>query len=1177
MTHGILEVPDARASFLYWSRPPLAARAFDSLTSARIAYREQRWSDAEVAAARVVALANENLDADPRIALAVGGGHMLRGLIHDDLGDAADASNAFRQARTVLADVRNLAEHHPDHAADLGIACAACGEHEEAITLLRRALEMGEGTPLVRRWLAASLSELGQAEEAREVLADSARRAPLDWQTQWAYARLVGDSDTASAKDMALAWQVTGDGLCGAGRWPEALDAYRRADAIADMAVTKTALAAALLRVGREREALDMAREALKLQPDSYPARLAHIEALAASGGFEPALRELRELAARYPDDADVQSRLGQTLASAGRYAEAADVLRHAVGVADGHPWIAVLLAEALVATGELDEAHRLLDGVIADHPRQVQALRVRGELLLYAGDTEGALSDLERAAALAPNDEPTWTLLGKARAVHQDYDGAAEALERAVSIDPSAAAPCYLAGLVHAARDRIPEAIAAYRRAVELQPDFGAGWTAMAEALLFQSHEDDLREAEHAAARGAELQPDARAFTVLGNVLSRGGHLSEALDVLGNAVRLAPDAFGGHLSRARVLVLLDRPAGAYEAYERTLSLKPELPRVHVEAAEVLRTLADTAGEGEGADRARRERIERAAAHLREAVRLDQEDYESLYRLGELQVELEDYSGAKETLTRACDESAQRGLMVDVGMLITLGRVLWELGDHDGAIGRLRQALDLEAHDGNALAALGEAYLLEQRYDESIRTFRSLLEHEPDAADGWSALGEALRLTGKLDEAITSLGRARELGAADANTLGSLAAVHHARGNLGEALTLYDLALEQNPGDRWLLASRRDLLFDEGRVAEALPLLQQATERSPDDLDLSIEFADTLRLAGRYTQALSALSDILWRAPDNSVALRIQGHTLAALGDDRKALAMFERAAQMQPEEEICLLDLAEAQSRVGQAAEALATVQRALDRERTGLALTTQARLLSQLGSYDRAADAAREAVRVAHDLADGYTELGWSAGYLVPPAAEESLSAYTRAVALQPNNLWALKGRAGAFYRLGRDEKARSDYDRVVTQAPAGADIATDHMLGWCLFRLGKHQQAAETLARAFSNAVIPGADLLFDIGLNAFAAGDLVNGRDRYEAGINVVKSSGSPTSRGDVHVAINDLEIALTREVISGAATSEARRLLARLSEALAGLPTAPVPQTRPQAGQREKAW
>lgn len=1133
------------------------ARARTRLEHSRTAYREGRLLDALDLAVDLVESrprANERQQSDDQeFALIHGGQLVIAALAMAQFGDMENADEFFRSAASTLGGNRQLALDFPDHAADLGIALSHTNAHEQAIPVLRRALELGESTPEVRRSLGISLAAVGREAEAFDVLCDAIRRAPLDWLTQWSFARLA-EATGHSGPEVAAAWRAAGDGLRSRYRMDEALDAYLKADQRGPSAAVKASAAEILSELGRHDEALRTVEAALAEDSDHYEACTVWLYIMLTLDRASEALPRAERLVTQHPGDARAHTLHGLVLLAARQPERAVDALRQAEAADPDDPFIGERFAAALTSSGRPTEARAVLDRVLEHNPTDVAALEQRGLVLAILDENEASAADMRRATELDPGLALAWSVLGEQEFLLGNRETAVDALDRALALDPASAYLWSLRGDVLAALNQWMRARDSYREALAREPELVPALRGLAVALLTVDPVD-LDEAERVARRVVRLAPgDGYCREVLGDTLLRLDRPEEALAELTEAARLVPDYFLAQLQRGRALVRLARLAEATEAFTTALALRPDSVETHVELGMAYADLAWIDGEDRAA------RLASAAEHLGEAVRHAPDNLDALLRLGQVHGERGELDQAHAALTRVLDADKAAGRPPDPILIADLGRVALLKGEPKAALDAADEALELDPNHTNAQFTKGEAEYALGRYTDAARTFAEVARREPEAADALSALGEAQRLLGNLEAALASLTRSYELNPRDPATLTSLAAVHRERAEFDVALRLLQEAIELDPSYLFALVQQRNLLLDRGETASAIDIMSRAAHDQPGNVRVQVEFAETLRLVGQYQEALAVLNDALWTAPDDTIALRAMGRTLLALGRNSDAVASFQRAVDADPRDSDAALDLADAQARAGLAAEALATVRTAAEVAPTAWAFGQQSWLLSGMGMFAEAVEAGQRAAELEPANIFGYKPLAWALQHLDPPRTVEALQAYERGLALNDADWWLRKGRAEARYELRDEEAAKTDFEWVVSSPTSQAAEGGLHTVGWCLYRLGRHQEAAAVYAKALLSS-IDRTELLFDMGLNAWATGDRGNGRERYDEAIAQVRRQDSAGMRGAVLVAIRDLRLALDHAQLSLA--DEAEAMVARLRELLDQLPQPPT--------------
>jgi tetratricopeptide (TPR) repeat protein len=132
-----------------------------------------------------------------------------------------------------------------------------------------------------------------------------------------------------------------------------------------------------------------------------------------------------------------------------------------------------------------------------------------------------------------------------------------------------------------------------------------------------------------------------------------------------------------------------------------------------------------------------------------------------------------------------------------------------------------------------------------------------------------------------------------------------------------------------------------------------------------------------------------------------------------------------------------------------------------------------------------------------------------------------------------MEPGALWAKEGLANVLRRLGMNEDADRLCREVVDEGLLRAEEELDllELVGWCQLRLGRVDEAVETLRLALARDGRWIA-VRFDLALALLCAGERSRAFLEYSRGIHQAVNGGVERLRGVVRVALDDLEESLT---------------------------------------------
>jgi len=164
---------------------------------------------------------------------------------------------------------------------------------------------------------------------------------------------------------------------------------------------------------GRVREAIELYRKAVSLDPAHIRARNNLGVLLDQGGGHEAAVEHFRAALEREPDNPEVLSNIGAALGGLGRFGEAERFLRKAVRLEPNRVDVRANLGILHFRRGLYAQAEAELSWVCNEDPKHGPAHVYRGEALNRLGRADEALDVLERASHLQPRNPRVFQLMG--------------------------------------------------------------------------------------------------------------------------------------------------------------------------------------------------------------------------------------------------------------------------------------------------------------------------------------------------------------------------------------------------------------------------------------------------------------------------------------------------------------------------------------------------------------------------------------------------------------------------------------------------------------------------------------------------------------------------------------------------------------------------------------------
>jgi tetratricopeptide (TPR) repeat protein len=291
-----------------------------------------------------------------------------------------------------------------------------------------------------------------------------------------------------------------------------------------------------------------------------------------------------------------------------------------------------------------------------------------------------------------------------------------------------------------------------------------------------------------------------------------------------------------------------------------------------------------------------------------EAVQLDPQAPEALYRLGKNALRARRYNDASTYFRQA-------------------------LQRHPGFV---------EAQHGLGLAAAerGETALAEQ-------AFREVLRLVPDHAEAHTHLGQIYTRTGRLEAALAAYRRVVQLQPERAQGYHNLGTVLATQGKTAAARAQFHEALRRDPGYFPAHNDLGTLYAEQGEIVLAIEAFRAALQIDPHSVPARYNLALAYGARGEHQTMQQELREILRLAPRNSDAHRQLGVSYLQQGQAAAAIEQFRALSALLPQEAEAQYLLALAYAQIDQAAPMLTALQRTVQLD------ANHARAHSALASY--------------------------------------------------------------------------------------------------------------------------------------------------------------------------------------------------------------------------------
>jgi predicted O-linked N-acetylglucosamine transferase (SPINDLY family) len=371
-------------------------------------------------------------------------------------------------------------------------------------------------------------------------------------------------------------------------------------------------------------------------------------------------------------------------------------------------------------------------------------------------------------------------------------------------------------------------------------------------------------------------------ALHLLGILRCQQGQFSDALPLIGAALRANPDFPPALLNYGLALDALKRRQEALATYDKALAIQPNYAEAHYNRGVVLRSL---------------KRPAEALTSFERALSIRPDYAEALYHGGMALMDLQRPAEALAGFERAL---AVKPDLVDA--LIMRGIVLQGMRRSAEALASYETALAIKPGHAEALNNRGLALLDLQRPADALASFDQALAARPDYAVALNNRGNTLQDLKRPAEALASYDRALAIQPDYAQALYNRGVVLRDLQRPAEALANFDQALSLKPDYVDALNNRGVVLRELKRPAEALASYDRALAIRPDYVEALNNRGSALRDMKRPAEALASHDLALAIEPHHADALCNRGIALRELKRPAEALASFDRALAIKPD-----------------------------------------------------------------------------------------------------------------------------------------------------------------------------------------------------------------------------------------------------------------------------------
>jgi tetratricopeptide (TPR) repeat protein len=362
---------------------------------------------------------------------------------------------------------------------------------------------------------------------------------------------------------------------------------------------------------------------------------------------------------------------------------------------------------------------------------------------------------------------------------------------------------------------------------------------------------------------------------------------------------------------------------------------------------------------------------------------------------------------------------------------------------------------------------------------------------------------------------LTSLAAAQQPSSAPAGAASTkpAEALQSAPRKVDKAAAYYHFTMAHMYEEEMAAYGRSDL------VTKAIEEYRLAIEADPTSEYLSSGLAEIYARTGRIKDAVGEAQDILKRDPKNLEAHRLLGHIyLRSLGEIQGGSADSDQVLKLAIEqyEEIVKLDPSSVDDHImlGRLYHADSQLQKAVEEEKIAVklapdseeAVTALAMLYNEDGDAAKAAETLAS-VPEATRSAKLYSVLGDT--YNQQKDYKKAIDAYQHAIALDRDNLDAIRGLADSLQNDGQTDRALEQYKIIADANPE--DARTYIRMAEIYRKQGKLDQALQSLKKA--------ASMVQDSDQVSYDTASIYQAQGRYDDAIQELQALLKRTEKAD----------------------------------------------------------
>ena len=770
------------------------------------------------------------------------------------------------------------------------------------------------------------------------------------------------------------------------------------------------------LAIGRFADASKQALKVLEQTPDNGDAIIALTEAARSKEDIQAAEQHLE----KYPKKDDISFHLAS--------------------------------ANLFLSSGDLAAAEKALRPALTVNPNSSAAHMALGDLYLLKKDQKQAGEEFKKAAELAP-------VRSMERLKYAAFMSAAgdTAETRRISTEMTTQAPDYLPGWTLLAElafkeGKYDEALSLLENVFSREPQYIDGHRLESEVLLAKG---DTKKATEVLERLDQTYPDTPLIKYeLARAYLKKNNMNQAKVVLDQAISINPNYAEAILLLADINLRSGHGEAVIEPMTRLLKRSPELRPAALLLAAAYGSL---------------DRFDDAAVVTGEEAKLAPRDPQAQMALGLTLRQAKRNDEARQAFEKAAELAPDNLWPVDQLVELDL------LEKHfDAAQQRIDRHFQKTPDSPAAHFFKGKILVAEEKWGPAETELQKTLQLDPNFGGAYDLLVQTYLVTNKLPQALSQLQTQLSKNPNDASALMTLALLHERTNEFAKARDAYEHLLSLKPDLVSALNNLACLYADRlNDLGKAYDLARKARDLQGNDPAIADTFGWILSKRGEYQQALAILQGSAAKLPDSPEVQFHLGMTAYMMGQPDLARVALQKAASATndfPGKEESKRHLALLKNDAAAAPELSVSQLEAMAKKQPNdvIAQTRLGEAYEKQGAADKAAAAFEQVLKLNPRLASATTKLAQL--YAGPLQNKEKALAYAKkARELTPNDPQVTSILGKVAYQSGNLAWSYSLLQEAARQRENDPSIL--HDLAWAAYRLGKVNEARETMQKALA----------------------------------------------------------------------------------------------------------